>query len=71
MTQLIARRTSNDPPIYRVVFDGVEIGSISLQTRHVEPIQTYWHWGIDVMPLLDHGGRPSGDIEPSGGSKTR
>lgn len=18
----------------------------------------YWHWGVDAMPLMDHGGRP-------------
>jgi hypothetical protein len=39
--QLIARKTSDDPIIYRVILDGVEIGSISLQTRHVHPIKTY------------------------------
>jgi hypothetical protein len=63
-TQLVARRTSNDPPIHRVVFDGVEIGSISRRTRHLHPIQTDWTRGVDVMPLMSHGGRtPSGEAE--------
>ena len=64
----VVRKTSDDPIIYRVSFDGVEIGSISLQQRHVHPIKTYWHWGIGILPLADHGGRPpEGDIEPPGG----
>ena len=56
------------PVIYRVSTGGVEIGSISLQTRHLHRISTYWHWGVDIMPLMDHGGgAPSGDIEPPAG----
>jgi hypothetical protein len=47
---------------YRVSTDGVEIGSISLQIRHVHPIETYWHWGIDTMPLIS-GRSPDGNTE--------
>ena len=46
-----ARRSTSD--------DGtgpVEVGSISERVRHVEPRDTYWHWGVDTMPLMDHGG---------------
>jgi hypothetical protein len=47
MPQLTYRQTV--PNAYRVSADGVEIGSISLQTRHVHPIETYWTWGaVDV-----------------------
>jgi len=61
---LIARRTWNEPPIFRVQFEEIEIGSISMHTRHVEPITTRWHWDVDVMPLMDHGGHvPSGDAD--------
>ena len=53
--QLIPRKTSDDPIIYRVTFDNgtgpVEVGSVSLQTRHVYPIKTYWHRGIDTNAL--------------------
>jgi hypothetical protein len=66
MPQLTHRQTA--PHAYRVSVDGVEIGSISLKTRHLHRASTYWHWGVDVMPLMDHGGGvPSGDIEPPGG----
>jgi hypothetical protein len=42
---------------YRISFDGVEVGSISKRTH---PVHTHhsWHWGVDIMPLMDHGGRP-------------
>ena len=61
-----ATSRSDNPPIYRVTFDDgtgpVEVGSIAERTRHMPPYDTYWHWGIDIMPLMDHGGRPpSGD----------
>jgi hypothetical protein len=47
---------------YRVTFDGVEVGSVSKRTRVGKP--DVWHWGVDTMPLMDHGGRPpSGDAE--------
>ena len=64
--QLIARKTSDDPIIYRVIFDDgtgpVEVGSISERTRHTRQNEKHWHWGVDTMPLMDHGGRPpSGD----------
>lgn len=63
------RKTSDEPEIYRVSYDGVEIGSISLQTRHVDPVKTYWHWGIDTMPMIA-GRTPDGDIHRAA-SKTR
>jgi hypothetical protein len=48
---------------YRVNFDGVEIGSISRRLQHVQH-RFYWHWGVDTMPLMSHGGRPpSGDAD--------
>jgi hypothetical protein len=48
---------------YRVKFDGVEIGSVSRRLQHVRQ-RELWHWGIDTMPLTDHGGRPpSGDAD--------
>lgn len=59
--KLTHRKMNGDPPAYRVLFDGVEIGSIGRRTNHITNTD-YWHWGVDVMPLMDHGGRPpSGD----------
>jgi hypothetical protein len=54
--QLYLRRTNQNPPAYRVLYDGVEVGSISETRGHVTRI-TFWQWGIDTMPLMDHGGR--------------
>ena len=57
-------KPQGNPPTYRVWFyDGtglVEIGSIS---EHMLPFNwNYWHWGVDTMPRMGHGGRaPSGD----------
>ncbi|ABE64618.1 hypothetical protein Nham_3933 [Nitrobacter hamburgensis X14] len=51
------RRTNNDPPSFRVKYDGVEIGSISKRHHHVEH-RDFWSWGIDTMPLMSHGGGP-------------
>jgi hypothetical protein len=51
------RRTNNDPPSFRVKYDGVEIGSISKRHHHVEH-RDFRSWGIDTMPLMSHGGRP-------------
>lgn len=52
---------------YRIVHDGVEIGSVSLQERHTRNNALFWRWGVDVMPLMDHGGRPpSGEIDVDG-----
>jgi hypothetical protein len=54
--------TSDDPIIYRVTFDDgagpLEVGSISERTRHAQQNQAHWHWGVDIMPLMDHGGHP-------------
>jgi hypothetical protein len=59
--QLIARKVNDDPPAYRISFDGVEDGSIAKRTQHVQ-LNDYWHWGVATMPLMDHGGHPpSGD----------
>ena len=54
---LTLRRTNDDPPSYRVKYDGVEIGSISKQHHHVEH-RDFWSWDIDNMPMMNHGGRP-------------
>jgi hypothetical protein len=61
---MLSYRVANaDPPGYRIKFDGVEVGSISRRHQHVEN-RNYWRWGVDVMPLMDHGGRPpDGDAE--------
>jgi hypothetical protein len=61
--QLIARKVNDDPPGYRVWYDGVEIGSVSQKHNHVSQ-QWSWIWGVDTMPLMSHGGRvPSGDAQ--------
>jgi hypothetical protein len=54
---LTLRRTNDDPPSYRVKYDGVEIGSISKQHHHVEH-RDFWSWDIDNMPMMSHAGRP-------------
>jgi hypothetical protein len=59
-----ARPPNDSPPSYRVKYDGVEVGSISETSNHITSL-TYWRWGVDTMPLLDHGGRP-----PSGQTLT-
>ena len=46
-------------------FPLIEVGSISEASNHVSKV-TYWRWGVDVMPLMEHGGRP-----PSGQALTR
>ena len=55
--QLLLRQTSESPPCYRVRYEGVEIGTISETVNNVTQI-TFWHWGVDTMPLMNHGGRP-------------
>jgi hypothetical protein len=40
--QLIARRVNDDPPGYRISFDGVEVGSIAKRTHHVQ-LNDSWH----------------------------
>jgi hypothetical protein len=63
------RVANNDPLGYRVKFDGVEIGSIALRRQHVEN-RDRWHWGVDSMPLMGHGGRPPyGDADTFEGAK--
>lgn len=54
---LTLRKANDDPPSYRVKFDGVEIGSISERSHHVEH-RDFWLWAIDTMPMMSHGGRP-------------
>ena len=51
---LFLRRANESPPAYRVKYDGVEIGSISETSSHVTNL-TFWQWGVDTMPLMDHG----------------
>ena len=56
------------PPEFQTFDDGtgpVEVGSIAERTRHTQRNERYWHWGVDIMPLMSHGGRP-----PSGNAKT-
>jgi hypothetical protein len=45
------------PDGYRIKFDGVEVGSVSKQVQHTTG-REHWSWGVDVMPLMDHGGHP-------------
>lgn len=54
---LSLRKTSDDPPSYRVKWNGAEVGSISLRHHHVDH-RDYWSWGVDTMPLMDHDGTP-------------
>jgi hypothetical protein len=57
------RLTSTEPPGYRIKFDGIEVSRVSKRRDHFSG-REYWHWGVDIMPLMDHGGRPpSGDAE--------
>jgi hypothetical protein len=62
---LLARKTFDDPPIYRVWFDDgsgeLEIGSIAERRRHTGHKDVFWTWGVDIMPLMDHGA--SGEVE--------
>ena len=57
-----ARKVSDDPPSYRIWFDDgsgeLEIGSISERRRHTGYQDVFWTWGVDIMPLMDHGGSP-------------
>ena len=55
--QLVHRLVNRDPPGYRVSFDGVEVGSIAKRPHHIQ-LHDYWHWGVDTMKLIAHGGRP-------------
>lgn len=61
---LTAKKSNDDPIVYRVVFDdgsgGLEVGSISFRTRHTGERDRYWHWGIDTMPLIA-GHKPNGE----------
>ena len=47
------RRKCNQPRGF-----GVEIGSVGKRESHAQQ-HSVWHWGVDIMPLMDHGGRPS------------
>ena len=62
--QLLLRKANESPPSYRVKYDGVDVGSISETSSHVTRL-TFWGWGVDTMPLMDHGGWP-----PSGEALT-
>jgi hypothetical protein len=68
--QLTYRKLNGDPPSYRVSFEGIEIGSITLRTNHITNAD-YWHWCVDVMPLTDGGHRPpdgdAGSFEAASG----
>ena len=63
---LTARKVNDDPPSYRVVFDDgtgpLEVGSVSERISHTKQNEVFWRWGVDTMPLMDHGGHvPSGN----------
>ena len=64
--QLTLRKVTIHPHernAYRVVYDGIEIGSISLQNQHVVKIER-WVWAVDTMPAMDHGGKvPRGEAQ--------
>ena len=42
----------------------MEIGSISCQHDDQRGLEN-WHWGVDVMPLMDHGGTPPTGTAPT------
>ena len=48
-----------------IFYDGtgpLEVRSVSERTRHTKQSEVYWCWGVDTMPLMDHGGHvPSGN----------
>jgi hypothetical protein len=62
--KFVARKTSDDPPIYRVSFDDgtgfLEVGSILERMRHTGNRDTYWRWGIDTFSLAK--GNPEGEV---------
>ena len=63
MSELHLTYRAVGPDAYRTSFDGAEVGSVSKRTHHVQQ-RDHWHWGVDTMPLMDHGGRPSsGHVE--------
>jgi hypothetical protein len=51
--QPIACKANKNPPGYRIIFQDVEIGSISQQTRRTDGGRVFWRWAVDAMPLLD------------------
>lgn len=67
----IARKTSDDPVIYRVWFDDgtgeLEVGSISERQNHITQIMS-WHWGVDTFPLAK--GNPDGAVLTFGEAQT-
>jgi hypothetical protein len=61
MSEFLYRAAS--PNSYRVSVEGVSVGSIS-KRRRLKSQAEFWQWGVDVMPLLDRGGRvPDGEAE--------
>jgi len=60
----LARQATARPSIasFSTTAPGGEVGSISERTQHSQQNQIVWHWGVDIMPLMDHGEHPpSGD----------
>lgn len=57
-----AKRGASVRKLYRVTFDNgtwpVEVGSTSERTSHTLRNTSHWHWGVGIMPLVDHGGHP-------------
>ena len=68
--KFVARKTSDDPIIYRVSFDDgtgfLEVGSISRRQRHTGHQDVYWHWGVDTLPLAAGNPERRGLVERSG-----
>ena len=62
--KFVARKTSDDPIIYRVSFDVgtgfLEVGSISRQQRHTGHQDIYWRWRVDTFPFAK--GDPDGEV---------
>ena len=51
------------PDTYRISVDGVDVGSVSKRVQYGQS-REYWHWGLDTMPVMKHGGDPpSGEAD--------
>jgi len=45
------------PDSYRIVSMALKSAPCRKRVSHLDH-QEHWHWGIDTMPMMDHGGRP-------------
>lgn len=58
---LTYREIGDDPPTFRISYDGVEIGTVS---ERGGVVHWQWTWRVDPMPLMANGGDvPAGDAE--------